>query len=422
MPQQYPSRSTVHRAAAPLPAPADEAGHATSRAERRLAHRADERRRRAQRRRTVHTGSLAAVTSAILLAGVTIDRAAGDATSDDATTTGVGTTHRAPAAAARSAARADTADQIDTPAAPDVEEARRLARDAVARASALIATEVRTTPAVHDEVLAASSVLVELIRRSEDIDRPTLVALTVEPGPQPEPPDATTEADPDDELSEAVDLVLQAVAADLGMDGADQETTTHLVSHALERVAADLETILAEAPLAAVEVEPAPATPAQVLADQIGASQADAERLATLADVTRGHQNGRLPDSALTALSWAPGHQLRPDAAAQLERLNIAFRAQFGHDLAVTCSYRSFAGQVQARQNHGHMAATPGTSNHGWGIAVDLASGVNRFGTAAHQWMRANAPAFGWEHPPWARQGGILPEPWHWEFEGVPTT
>jgi LAS superfamily LD-carboxypeptidase LdcB len=64
------------------------------------------------------------------------------------------------------------------------------------------------------------------------------------------------------------------------------------------------------------------------------------------------------------------------------------------------------------------LAAVPGTSNHGWGTAVDLCGGVEAFGTATHLWMLENAPAFGWFHPSWAKPGGGRPEPWHWEFAG----
>ena len=54
----------------------------------------------------------------------------------------------------------------------------------------------------------------------------------------------------------------------------------------------------------------------------------------------------------------------------------------------------------------------------GWGLAVDLGGGINRFGTVQHEWMRSNAPRFGWVHPSWARQSGSLPEAWHWEYKG----
>ena len=58
------------------------------------------------------------------------------------------------------------------------------------------------------------------------------------------------------------------------------------------------------------------------------------------------------------------------------------------------------------------------TSRAHYGLAVDLGSGINRFGTPAHTWMRENAPRYGWVHPSWARQSGSLPEAWHWEFAG----
>ncbi len=64
------------------------------------------------------------------------------------------------------------------------------------------------------------------------------------------------------------------------------------------------------------------------------------------------------------------------------------------------------------------LAAVPGTSNHGWGVALDLCDGVERFDTPAHRWLQENAAAFGWFHPAWAQQGGSKPEPWHWEYAG----
>ena len=129
-----------------------------------------------------------------------------------------------------------------------------------------------------------------------------------------------------------------------------------------------------------------------------------------------GHSNGRIPASAMCPLKTAPGQMLRCDAQAAFERLSKAFEARFGAPISVTDAYRDYATQVILKRRKGRMAATPGTSNHGWALAVDLDSGINSFGTAQHQWMRANAPKFGWIHPGWARQTGSLPEPWHWEF------
>lgn len=129
-----------------------------------------------------------------------------------------------------------------------------------------------------------------------------------------------------------------------------------------------------------------------------------------------GHQNGRIPAVAMCPLKTAPGHTLKCDAAAAFDLMSKAFEQKFGRPISVTDSYRTYQQQVILKKRKGRMAATPGRSNHGWGLAVDLGGGINVFGSAQHRWMRANAPKFGWDHPMWARQGGSLPEPWHWEY------
>ncbi|MBL0887935.1 hypothetical protein HGK34_16875 [Myceligenerans sp. I2] len=132
--------------------------------------------------------------------------------------------------------------------------------------------------------------------------------------------------------------------------------------------------------------------------------------------VARGYRNGRIPDRALCELSFAAGQRLRCDAAGAFEHLNGAYRAAFGRDLAVRDSYRSYEEQVAVAASRGALAAPPGTSNHGWGQAVDLGGGIQYFGSAEHGWMAANARAYGWTHPAWAGTGGVKPEAWHWEY------
>lgn len=131
-----------------------------------------------------------------------------------------------------------------------------------------------------------------------------------------------------------------------------------------------------------------------------------------------GHENGRIPAVAMCPLESAPGHRLRCDAARAFDSLSADFHRRFGRPISVTDSYRDYETQVRLKREKGRMAAAPGTSNHGWGLAVDLGGGINRFGTAEHEWMRAHAGRRGWVHPPWARASGSLPEAWHWEFNG----
>ena len=129
--------------------------------------------------------------------------------------------------------------------------------------------------------------------------------------------------------------------------------------------------------------------------------------------------NGFLSPSTLCPLSVGGGHRLRTDAARAFEALNAARVAASGKPLCVTDSYRDYAGQVSVFARKPQLAATPGRSQHGWGLAVDFCGGIQGFGSEPHRWMQVNAPAFGWVHPSWARQGGSRPEAWHWEYVGV---
>ncbi|GAA5517958.1 hypothetical protein Lsed01_00375 [Demequina sediminis] len=121
------------------------------------------------------------------------------------------------------------------------------------------------------------------------------------------------------------------------------------------------------------------------------------------------YANGLLPSSALCDLSFAPGEVLHCDAAAALERADSAYFAQTGTHLEVSSSYRSYGAQVATRYTKGGLAARPGTSNHGWGLAAD-------FEPASAAWLRTHGEAYGWVHPRWARVGGAKPESWHLEY------
>ena len=51
--------------------------------------------------------------------------------------------------------------------------------------------------------------------------------------------------------------------------------------------------------------------------------------------------------------------------------------------ICITDSYRTYASQVRLYGQKPALAAVPGTSNHGWGLAVDLCGGIEHFGTRA---------------------------------------
>jgi cell wall-associated NlpC family hydrolase len=131
-----------------------------------------------------------------------------------------------------------------------------------------------------------------------------------------------------------------------------------------------------------------------------------------------GYPNGLIPPSALCALGVA-GHSLRCDAAAAYRAMSAAFATAFGSPICITDSYRTYASQVRLYGQKPTLAAVPGTSNHGWGLAVDLCGGIESYGTAPYNWMKANAGRFGFLHPDWAEPGNGREEPWHWEYAGT---
>lgn len=133
--------------------------------------------------------------------------------------------------------------------------------------------------------------------------------------------------------------------------------------------------------------------------------------------------DGTVDPELLCPVPFAPGALLRCDAVDALVRLNAEFRAEHGTDLPVGDTYRTFAAQVAVKAAKGGLAATPGSSHHGWGVAVDFRGfgGVGQFDSPLYLWMREHAPAHGWVHPAAMGPGGSGPlEPWHWEYAGVP--
>lgn len=164
---------------------------------------------------------------------------------------------------------------------------------------------------------------------------------------------------------------------------------------------------------------PAAKAAAQRLRDALSAAAVDGASIGKpCTNDTAVYPNGMIPASGLCPIWGAPGEALSPGAAATFNSMSKAYAAQTGVPLCITDSYRSLPDQISIKAKRGRFAATPGTSRHGMGRAVDLCGGVQDFSSPAHRWMRQNAPLYGWFHPSWAAAGGSLPEPWHFEFAG----
>ena len=163
--------------------------------------------------------------------------------------------------------------------------------------------------------------------------------------------------------------------------------------------------------------------------------------------------NGELPATMLQSIGLGRHRLYSPAAVDFMALIKAANAANIVIDLSG--SYRDTAGQIQCPKNpvdtggrpkstsdnhkwmidngllvlsgttyipSGELAgmpsfpidaltycAKPGSSNHGWGLAVD----VNLKWPGTDRWMHNNAPSFGW-----CDIGGGTHEPWHYQYIG----
>ena len=117
--------------------------------------------------------------------------------------------------------------------------------------------------------------------------------------------------------------------------------------------------------------------------------------------------NGHIPESALRTVGTTNGKLWGP-ASEKLEQA-ITAASKDGVHIGITDSYRSYEAQVDVAQrkglySQGGLAAKPGTSEHGWGMATDL-----KLDAAGLKWMRAHGGEYGFvESTP--------RETWHWSY------
>ncbi|MBT9254984.1 M15 family metallopeptidase [Phycicoccus sp. MAQZ13P-2] len=138
-----------------------------------------------------------------------------------------------------------------------------------------------------------------------------------------------------------------------------------------------------------------------------------------------GYSNGKIPSTALCAIPWSTQDSLRCDATRKLTSLNAAYKARFGANLCINDGYRSYTKQVSLFKKYGSpRAAKPGTSTHGWGLAVDFGCSIGTYTGTRYKWLTTAGKKYGWAQPSWAVAKGSNPEPWHWQYFGtyVPTT
>jgi D-alanyl-D-alanine carboxypeptidase len=117
--------------------------------------------------------------------------------------------------------------------------------------------------------------------------------------------------------------------------------------------------------------------------------------------------NGKIPANALEQVGGTR-HKLWAPAAQSLTSMIADAKSQ-GVNIGITDSYRPYAEQVDlARRkglySQGGLAAKPGTSEHGWGMATDL-----DLNGKALTWMKENAGKYGFIN-------NVSRESWHWAY------
>jgi len=164
----------------------------------------------------------------------------------------------------------------------------------------------------------------------------------------------------------------------------------------------------------------------------------------SVSSLKQNYKNGELPTDALFeskamrvyyigADKRNIKYKLYKDAAASLDSLmNYFAKVQFPgkQTISITDGYRDIEEQRALKARLGDQAATPGRSNHGWGVAVDFWWGLPTnlrkqekyrqigFTHPMYKWFFENAWRYGWYNPAALRDNVSLDEWWHWEFIG----
>lgn len=104
-------------------------------------------------------------------------------------------------------------------------------------------------------------------------------------------------------------------------------------------------------------------------------------------------------------------------AAAALDGVTLLAGSGFRSLIEQAELYAKYQAGINFVNGSNARAAAPGTSNHGSGIAIDVADGNGKTITSSSPqfaWLTSNASGFMFD---WA-EGRSINEPWHWDFVG----
>jgi len=128
---------------------------------------------------------------------------------------------------------------------------------------------------------------------------------------------------------------------------------------------------------------------------------------------------------ALSGTALAAGHVLKAtslsDSYRTLSVQEVIFCQRYTTTFLPDRPYRTWEGQRWYQKPGTAVAAVPGMSNHGWGVAVDVGEerdgdvGTESIDAATLAWLVANESRFGWSHE-------VQSEPWHIRYWSGDTT
>ena len=165
-------------------------------------------------------------------------------------------------------------------------------------------------------------------------------------------------------------------------------------------------------PDATPSAEPSKTTPDATPSAQPSATNSNSQNITptngSYGAAEKNGSNGRLPDSSLASIGEGR-LRAQPSAAEAYKAMKNAASGD-RVNINSTDAYRTYEEQVDVKRRKPTLAATPGKSNHGWGLAFDIKT---KEGDNTFKWMTENASRFGFKGPlrnPY--------EPWHWEYVG----
>lgn len=142
-----------------------------------------------------------------------------------------------------------------------------------------------------------------------------------------------------------------------------------------------------------------------------------------LRQIDGGHLHHLAADAwnAMVAAGARAGIALKPisrwDTYRPYERQESLFYARYQTKKRLTRVTRVWQGKTWYLKKGVAPAAVPGTSNHGWGLAVDVANASGR----TLRWLDGNAHKFGFS---WEVESGPNAEAWHIRYhagDNIPT-